>query len=137
MTTCATCDDSHRMTLGDRDVPCTHCPLPCLACKQPGGAYCAATPCGCACHAPARVARSEPAKRDSGPAAVTNKTFTWAHLLDLCDDLAEMPAGAEATQELRREIQASVDWRLDRARREQALACLVAAWQRRSAGGSP
>lgn len=46
--TCATCGDTHRMTLGDREVPCTRCPLPCGHCGF--NAYCKTTPCPCACH---------------------------------------------------------------------------------------
>lgn len=46
---CETCNDSHRMSLGDRTVPCTRCPLPCIECGA-GAAYCRATPCACACH---------------------------------------------------------------------------------------
>lgn len=49
MTTCTTCGDTHRMTLGeDREVPCTRCPLPCERCGS--NAYCKTTPCACACH---------------------------------------------------------------------------------------
>jgi hypothetical protein len=52
---CSTCSDSHRMTLGEREVPCTFCPRPCESCRslyqgQRLGAYCEATPCLCACH---------------------------------------------------------------------------------------
>jgi hypothetical protein len=56
---CSTCNDTHRMTLGERlgHVPCTHCPRPCRACAGDNGrlAYCAKTPCPCACHAAARA----------------------------------------------------------------------------------
>lgn len=53
--TCTVCSDSHRMTLGERDVPCTFCPRPCEACRgfYQGvrlGAYCETTPCPCSCH---------------------------------------------------------------------------------------
>lgn len=48
---CATCDDTHRMALGDRTVSCTRCPTPCQACRRDGnGAYCAEAPCSCGCH---------------------------------------------------------------------------------------
>jgi len=48
---CATCLDTHTMTLRDRQVPCTFCPTPCEACRAGGnGAYCAKTPCACDCH---------------------------------------------------------------------------------------
>lgn len=55
MTVCSTCNDTHRMELGDRVVMCTRCPTPCEQCRQraPGfgpGAYCGSTPCACACH---------------------------------------------------------------------------------------
>lgn len=54
-TVCKTCKDTHRMTLGEREVPCTHCPRPCEECRglYQGvrlGAYCQATPCPCGCH---------------------------------------------------------------------------------------
>lgn len=54
---CSTCKDTHTMTLGDREVMCTRCPTPCEQCRQRDtgygpGAYCATTPCGCACHKP-------------------------------------------------------------------------------------
>ena len=49
---CATCEDTHHMALGEREVPCTRCPRPCQTCRLEGkGAYCTTTPCGCACHA--------------------------------------------------------------------------------------
>jgi hypothetical protein len=139
MTTCVICDDSHRMTLGDRDMPCTHCPLPCRACKRASSAYCETTPCRCTCHAPTKtqVTQDEPRGEPSGrdPGGVNLETFAWTHLLELCDDLVEMPP--EEAQELRREIWTSVDWKSDLARRRQALAYLVAAWQKRHPGGSP
>jgi hypothetical protein len=48
---CATCRDTHRMSIGDREVMCTHCPVPCHLCRLNGnGAYCASTPCACVCH---------------------------------------------------------------------------------------
>lgn len=52
---CATCDDTHRMTLSrdgdaDRVVMCTGCPVPCQRCHGGNGPFCATTPCGCACH---------------------------------------------------------------------------------------
>ncbi len=57
---CTTCNDSHVMTLSrggraEQVVACTRCPVPCEACRQrtPGqgaGAFCATTPCACACH---------------------------------------------------------------------------------------
>lgn len=50
--TCSTCNDTHSMTQGDRDVMCTRCPVPCGLCRsKPQGAYCATTPCTCPCHA--------------------------------------------------------------------------------------
>lgn len=51
---CKVCNDTHRMTLGDTEVPCTSCPTPCgkCACSDGRGAYCATTPCGCDCHRP-------------------------------------------------------------------------------------
>lgn len=56
---CSTCNDTHRMLLGEegRPVPCTGCPLPCGNCVthfngMAAGAYCAETPCGCDCHRP-------------------------------------------------------------------------------------
>lgn len=55
MPTCETCQDTHRMELRDREVPCTRCPTPCEKCRSrtPGfgpGAYCGTTPCACGCH---------------------------------------------------------------------------------------
>lgn len=53
---CARCNDTHVMHLEElgRDVPCTACPVPCsgdVSCRVAGtGAYCATTPCNCACH---------------------------------------------------------------------------------------
>lgn len=48
---CSTCNDTHRMTLRDRDVMCTRCPTPCQGCRAGGtGAFCATTPCACRCH---------------------------------------------------------------------------------------
>lgn len=50
--TCTTCNDTHRMNLGERVVSCTHCPVPCEQCRSGGlGAYCEVTPCACPCHA--------------------------------------------------------------------------------------
>lgn len=51
---CSKCCDTHRMTV-QRDTdpkvwPCTFCPTPCEACRGERSAYCAQTPCGCACH---------------------------------------------------------------------------------------
>lgn len=52
MIVCAICDDTHRMALRDRDVPCTHCPSPCQVCRSGGvGAYCERPACRCSCHA--------------------------------------------------------------------------------------
>lgn len=61
---CATCRDTHRMMLRDREVMCTRCPVPCEACARSPGPYCATTPCLCACHAtrsstPVRVLSDE------------------------------------------------------------------------------
>ena len=48
---CAVCRDTHAMVVGGREVPCTHCPVPCAACRAGGnGAYCADTACSCPCH---------------------------------------------------------------------------------------
>lgn len=49
MTVCSTCQDTHRMELGDKEVMCTRCPLPCKDCKG-WGPYCVVTPCTCICH---------------------------------------------------------------------------------------
>lgn len=59
-TVCDTCQDTHMMTLGERTVMCTRCPTPCESCRQRyknagPGAYCASTPCGCACHGSIRL----------------------------------------------------------------------------------
>lgn len=51
MATCETCNDTHSMSLRGSLVPCTRCPTPCQECRINGrGAYCATTPCACACH---------------------------------------------------------------------------------------
>ena len=48
---CARCNDTHAMSLDDREVMCTACPLPCDKCRLNGrGPYCAQTPCTCDCH---------------------------------------------------------------------------------------
>lgn len=51
---CDVCNDTHQMYhhgLEDQ-VPCTRCPTPCRECAahEGRGAYCAETPCSCACH---------------------------------------------------------------------------------------
>ena len=49
--TCSTCNDTHRMQLGERSVMCTRCPLPCQDCRgRDRDPYCATNPCKCACH---------------------------------------------------------------------------------------
>lgn len=51
---CDRCGDTHTMwhSVLERHVGCTFCPTPCEACREGGtGAYCAATPCPCKCHA--------------------------------------------------------------------------------------
>ena len=46
---CSTCSDTH--TMPATGFMCTHCPLPCMQCRcQVCNAYCASTPCTCACH---------------------------------------------------------------------------------------
>lgn len=52
MPVCATCNDTHLMTLGEQEVMCTRCPTPCEKCRSrpPPGPYCQTTPCPCACH---------------------------------------------------------------------------------------
>ena len=50
MTTCSTCNDTHRMSLGESVVPCTYCPRPCGDCGAANDAYCHRTPCSCVCH---------------------------------------------------------------------------------------
>ena len=52
-TVCSTCSDTH--TMPATGFMCTHCPLPCMKCRgQACNAYCASTPCTCACHLGAR-----------------------------------------------------------------------------------
>lgn len=64
---CTHCNDTHsiyRESSGET-VMCTWCPTPCEKCRQRHGAYCAATPCACACHASHylyRGRRAEPAR---------------------------------------------------------------------------
>jgi hypothetical protein len=65
------------MTLGDREVMCTHCPKPCEACRSrgpgvAGGPYCESTPCSCTCHdsaagAPRREIDAAATSSNSGP----------------------------------------------------------------------
>jgi hypothetical protein len=39
------------MVVNERWQLCTHCPTPCQSCRTDGvGAFCASTPCPCACH---------------------------------------------------------------------------------------
>jgi hypothetical protein len=49
---CDACNDTHRVHMEDLgDVMCTRCPTPCQQCRAGGtGAFCATTPCSCACH---------------------------------------------------------------------------------------
>ena len=51
---CKVCDDTHQMQRDEDRVPCTYCPTPCPLCASDGGigAFCATTPCLCACHLP-------------------------------------------------------------------------------------
>jgi hypothetical protein len=55
---CDTCNDTHRMSLGDRTVMCTRCPTPCEKCRA--GPYCTSTPCYCDCHKAASVSGYKP-----------------------------------------------------------------------------
>jgi hypothetical protein len=48
---CAHCNDTRRMSIGEREVPCTRCPRPCEECRS--GGYCRSVPCSCRCHVPA------------------------------------------------------------------------------------
>ena len=57
ITVCKTCNDTHRMMIGnyedgrsEQEVMCTHCPLPCAKCCIRQSPYCAVTPCNCSCH---------------------------------------------------------------------------------------
>lgn len=62
--TCSSCGDTHRVTLGDREVMCTRCPVPCELCGgKPIGPYCTSTPCSCACHAAKRPAPADEPKQ--------------------------------------------------------------------------
>lgn len=47
---CWVCQDSHRMSLQDRLVPCTRCPSPCQDCRERLSAYCEMAQCECCCH---------------------------------------------------------------------------------------
>lgn len=54
---CTHCGDTRRMVVGEREVPCTRCPVPCATCRsgvgvpgRPLGPYCAKAPCDCPCH---------------------------------------------------------------------------------------
>jgi hypothetical protein len=50
---CTRCNDTHKMTRGDREVSCTSCPRPCdkVTCRKSAvDAYCDTTPCPCDCH---------------------------------------------------------------------------------------
>lgn len=55
---CTHCDDTHLFPVSG--FMCTYCPVPCRSCATSGGrgAFCATTPCPCACHGarPAEVA---------------------------------------------------------------------------------
>ena len=92
---CATCNDTHLMTQAregdnDRTVMCTACPTPCQKCRKDGrGAYCARTPCRCACHvegsatARARDLKAEPVHVFLGPPAIPSQ-----HALTVRDELS-------------------------------------------------
>lgn len=64
---CSTCNDTHRMWLGERGyVMCTRCPSPCQRCRAGGdGPYCETTPCACDCHG--ATAQPRPTTNDSRP----------------------------------------------------------------------
>lgn len=49
---CVACNDTHRVEVEDHGTQmCTRCPIPCTRCRAGGnGAFCASTPCSCACH---------------------------------------------------------------------------------------
>jgi hypothetical protein len=53
---CSTCNDTHRMLIGEREFMCTSCPVPCRQCRRFGtGPYCEVTPCACGCHASSKT----------------------------------------------------------------------------------
>lgn len=64
---CSACNDTHTMTLRDRDVMYTHCPTPCQDCRAGGnGPFCATTPCTCGCHATRQTAIAGRAEAEPG-----------------------------------------------------------------------
>jgi hypothetical protein len=51
VTVCNSCNDTHWVDTARGRHMCTRCPVPCQRCRVGGnGAFCAATPCACACH---------------------------------------------------------------------------------------
>lgn len=70
---CSTCNDTHRMKLHGRTVPCTRCPTPCQKCRAGGnGPFCERTPCACECHAP----------RASPPTEWGDRRDEWTQAID-------------------------------------------------------
>lgn len=57
-TVCSVCNDTHLMSVGERQAPCTRCPVPCEKCRV-RGAYCETPRCACACHASSAAADGE------------------------------------------------------------------------------
>ena len=48
---CQACRDTHWVWVGERQLMCVRCPIPCYRCRAGGnGPYCENTPCSCECH---------------------------------------------------------------------------------------
>lgn len=81
--TCATCNDTHRMKLGEREVMCTSCPVPCEKCQLV--AYCKTSPCSCGCHSRANPAPktvptcSCPMTNEAGRTSITRSPTCRVH----------------------------------------------------------
>lgn len=72
--TCTTCNDTHRMEIGDRTVLCTFCPLPCPKCASGNGkgAFCATARCECPCHAGKKAPDTKPCQWCGKPTPNSN-----------------------------------------------------------------
>lgn len=96
--TCQTCNDTHRMPLGDRQVLCTRCPRPCRDCARGGnGAYCSETPCSCQCHRmPTAVSRADGERTRARDQITRLRTMLDSVMLDV--EARGYPPGVNAAQ---------------------------------------
>lgn len=103
---CPVCNDTHVMQFGECDPRmCTRCPTPCRSCAQDGGrgAYCAKTPCACACHLrPYSPYMSRPAPEPKLP-------MERDRIRDLQEANAAISAHADGLRDRLREMRAERD----------------------------